>query len=368
MKKLLRLLVMLRCLPALIAFFLRKRCVAPDALIVAPLKLGDFCMWLTSAPGLLDCFTNRGCRVTLLVTPELLPLARRFLRFDRAITRAYPACLYSWRETGRLRRELDGKFGIAAAVAVERSFCQDDLPCIFTRAAELHAAAAAPNSERFWRHLTMWSDRHIFRDAAVLIPDHVRTPEAANYQRLHSAMTGVEVTPRALGTADGTGTILAPFASDPARCWPLENFSAVLPLLPRPVTIVGGPADREAAQSLTGDGVANRCGETTLEELTETVAQSALVVGVDSGVANLGVMLGKKTVIASGEAHFRFLCLPETFTAFGFAMPVRVSAAESCPFAGCNYRCRRERAGAIYRCVADVSVSDFRKALETLPR
>ena len=210
MKKFLRLLAMLQWIPAIAAFFLRKRAVAPAVLIVTPLKLGDFCMWLIAAQSLLDHYSRRNLRTTLLIAPELLPTAKKLLRFDDAIALAYPDFLYSRRATGNLRRQLDGKFGVAAATAVERSFCRDDLPRIFSRAAEFHSAAAVPLAEKFWGKMSLWADRRFFRGSVIPLPDHLATPEAVNCLRLHTAMIGGAVTPRCFGGAAGTGTVLAP--------------------------------------------------------------------------------------------------------------------------------------------------------------
>ena len=293
------------------------------------------------------------------------PLAAKFLKFDAALDLPYPAYLYSWRLTRQLRRQLDGRYGTAVATAVERSFCRDDLPRIFTRAAQFHSAAAVPLAERFWGRLTLPADRWIFRDSVISLPDYLTTPEAINYLRLHTAITGGAIQPRPCGNSGGKGTTLAPFSADPAKCWPLRNFAALLPHLPRPVVIVGGATDREAAESLAGPGVVNRCGETDLAELAELVARCELVIGVDSGVANLGIVLGRKVLAATGEANRRFMTLPETFARYGFRLPKRIAAPSACPEAGCNYRCPRVRPGRPYPCVENITVAAFREALET---
>ncbi len=96
-------------------------------------------------------------------------------------------------------------------------------------------------------------------------------------------------------------------AGAPARRWPPERFAAVvrhLLVLGRDVVLTGDPFEREiavqvAAQAgLPDDRVL--AGRQNLTDLAATVAEAALVISGDTGVAHLATAFGTRTVLLFG--------------------------------------------------------------------
>ncbi|MFR9749966.1 glycosyltransferase family 9 protein [Nocardia sp. 004] len=101
-------------------------------------------------------------------------------------------------------------------------------------------------------------------------------------------------------------------AGAPARRWPPERFAAVvrhLLVLGREVVLTGDEGERELALSIaTRAGLpASRvlAGEQNLVELAATIAEAALVICGDTGVAHLAIAFGTRTVLLFGPTSPR---------------------------------------------------------------
>ncbi len=369
MKKLQRLWVLFYILLKCTGFFCRPRSKQNSVLIVTPLRLGDFCMWLPFAGALTGYFRAQKLRIMILVPEPLRFMAEKFLDHDEMILRKYPQDLYSLHEMRTLAERLCGAASVSVAASVERAFFYDDLPRIFARSGKFYSAKAVVLPERFWGRLSLWADKIFFRGSCVALTDYENTPELKNYQRLMESFINKRPEVQLFTTGKrGTGTVLAPFSQDPARSCDIKKLARLIPYLPPPVTLVGNPQDAALAAELVKNSpvaLNDLCGKTTLSEVLELVEKCAIVCGADSGIANAGIVFGKHVVAFCSQVSRRFMCVPEDFPDHGFVEPLKITSKWKCPYAGCLCRCRF--AGSkVYPCVAEICYQDAIEGLETL--
>lgn len=98
--------------------------------------------------------------------------------------------------------------------------------------------------------------------------------------------------------------VVHPGAASGSRCWPTDRWAAVAAALAAHghevvVTGTAGEAGRCAAVA-AGDGVQDRCGRLTLDELAEAVGTARLVLSGDTGVAHLATAFGTPSVTLFG--------------------------------------------------------------------
>ncbi|NKY87923.1 glycosyltransferase family 9 protein [Nocardia veterana] len=96
-------------------------------------------------------------------------------------------------------------------------------------------------------------------------------------------------------------------AGAPARRWPVERFAAVIRHLlvqGREVVVTGDEFEREIALAIAARAGLSHdhvlAGQQNLIELSATVAEAALVVCGDTGVAHLATAFGTRTVVLFG--------------------------------------------------------------------
>lgn len=106
--------------------------------------------------------------------------------------------------------------------------------------------------------------------------------------------------PAVAGPAPGA-VVLHPGAASGSRRWPAERFAAVAAALladGHRVVVTGGPSERDLAAAVAAAG-AEAVG-TDLTELAALVADAALVVCGDTGVAHLATAYGTPSVLLFG--------------------------------------------------------------------
>lgn len=111
------------------------------------------------------------------------------------------------------------------------------------------------------------------------------------------------------GLPDGRPyAVICPFTTRPQKHWFVEHWRALIPRLRdelgMAVVMLGGPGDREAAPATAGDtGVVDLVGQTDLQTAAALIRDSALVVGVDTGLTHMGIAFDRPTVCLFGSTR-----------------------------------------------------------------
>ena len=103
--------------------------------------------------------------------------------------------------------------------------------------------------------------------------------------------------------------VVAPFANERVREWPLDRFRAAIDLLRRThrVLVVGSPAQRLRASLLVrgfdAREVVNACGRTRWADVVAAVDEADVVVANNSGIAHLAAARGRWTLCIFSGSH-----------------------------------------------------------------
>ena len=331
-------------------------------------------MFLPTAAELVGYFRKRGMQIMLLATPALKEMART-LEADEIIPHPYPENALSPAATYRFYRQLSGyRFQAAVAAVTERSFFHDDVPLLYSGAAELYLPRAVRLPERFWGVLSFWTDRCFFRNT-IELPDYILTPEMQNYGKLVQAVTGTfpayrkpELPISSQPLFEGKYILFAPGSQDISRCLDVETAHAVVSHLcsKYQVVIAGSAGEYERAERLrrgNEKNCFNFCGKSDLPGLVRLISDADAVVGVDSGIANLAILSGKNAIIAVGQANLRFMFVPPEAEKSGFQAPLVCLSKALCPHRNCNWNCPGYEKGKPYQCMK-ISAGEFITLIE----
>lgn len=149
---------------------------------------------------------------------------------------------------------------------------------------------------------------HEYRDLA----DYLGAP-AGSFQLDLAVGNGPRDVARAALAAVGAGpasrfAVLAPFTTRPQKHWFEDRWAALAGALRAeglvPV-LMGGPSDREAAARIAAASptLVNLVGQLKLDETVAAIADSALLVGVDTGLTHMGTALNVPTVGLFGSTR-----------------------------------------------------------------
>lgn len=115
---------------------------------------------------------------------------------------------------------------------------------------------------------------------------------------------------RLLGDRGATGryAVVCPFTTRPQKHWLEDRWGLLIRNIREsfdlPVVMLGGPQDGEAAariRHLSGTAVIDLTGQTSLAQAAAIIEQSALVVGVDTGLTHMGVAFRRPLVVLFGS-------------------------------------------------------------------
>ena len=102
--------------------------------------------------------------------------------------------------------------------------------------------------------------------------------------------------------------VICPFTTRPQKHWFDSRWAELSDLLHAepglPVVMLGGPGDREAAErirDLAAAGPIDLVGKTTLPQAAALIAESALLVGVDTGLSHMGIAFGRPSLLLFGS-------------------------------------------------------------------
>ena len=102
--------------------------------------------------------------------------------------------------------------------------------------------------------------------------------------------------------------VICPFTTRPQKHWFTAHWQALIPRLRnelgREVLMLGGPGDIEAARAIAGGSeVVDRVGQTDLQTAAALIRDSALLVGVDTGLTHMGIAFDRPTVCLFGSTR-----------------------------------------------------------------
>jgi heptosyltransferase-1 len=139
--------------------------------------------------------------------------------------------------------------------------------------------------------------------------------------------------------------VLAPFTTRPQKHWFNDRWTALAARLSterglQPV-VLGGPADAAvAAQLCSGvNGMVSLAGRTSLIQAAAVMQDAALVVGVDTGLAHLGIALRRPTLALFGST--RPYLDPDFEHARVLYEPMACSPCRRRPTCGGEFTCMR---------------------------
>lgn len=113
----------------------------------------------------------------------------------------------------------------------------------------------------------------------------------------------------ALGLAPKRYAVFAPFTTRPQKHWFEDAWQALGPRVTDELgltpLILGGPADRDAAQRIAAaiPGSISLAGDTALTEAAALIERAALLIGVDTGLTHMGIAFATPTVALFGSTR-----------------------------------------------------------------
>jgi heptosyltransferase-1 len=120
----------------------------------------------------------------------------------------------------------------------------------------------------------------------------------------------VEYANRFAASLDTLYMVFCPFTTRPQKHWMEERWIELLEVttdkMDLTVVLLGGPGDRAASEKILpveGQNRVNLTGKTTLQQAAAIMKQSALVIGVDTGLTHMGFALGVPTVALFGATR-----------------------------------------------------------------
>ncbi len=327
---------------------------AGGTLVIQTAFLGD--VVLTTA--LLDTLAKRHGPVDVLVTPaavdlvSTLPSVREVLPYDkRGADRGWSG----WRRL--------------AATLRSRRYARIYLPHRSFRSAALARAAGAPERIGFDDAPGAWLySRRVRRRAGGHEAD--RLLGLATTHRDGAAHIGLELTAddraaayawlAARGIGDGF-VAMAPGSIWGTKRWP--GFAELVKLVPGRVVVIGGPADRAAAQALLDaapDRVADASGTVPIRVSAAILERAAVLVTNDSAPLHLASATNTPTVAIFGP----------TVPAFGFGPRASRAAIveRALPCRPCSSHGPAKCPLGHHRCMREISAATVRDALNELIR
>lgn len=361
-------------------FITKKNQIGKSALLIVPLRLGDFCMWLPFAQCQIDFLKQNNKKVFILIPSALQKLANAALLVDGYLINSYPDYLASFCALKKFKKGLATyNFSTIISASIERSFFYNDLPIIYSNANDIYLTKAVNLSERFFRHLPFIMDKLYFKQPFSIV-DHLKHPELENNYIFTENIIKAEPIINTLQFKNlpdinlffnAEFILLVPGSLDISRSWGQHKFKAIisklLDIYNGKIVIAGAKSEFELGEYLAianHQRIINYCGKTNLLELAGLIKKSRLVIGNDSGVANLAIILNKKTCVVTGLANERFMLVPERFQDYGLMPPSICRQKPPCPYKGCNFHCHYPNQNKPYRCIESITVDDFAKIIE----
>jgi len=142
---------------------------------------------------------------------------------------------------------------------------------------------------------------------------------------------------------------------------PVEKAAEICRNLDQPVVLLGGKAEKAAAQAIVGPNVVNLCGQLSLHQSASVVRQAGKVLTHDTGLMHIAAAFRKKIVSVWGNTVPAFGMYPFYPTGMDLNTSFEVPGLRCRPCSKIGFdRCPKGH----FRCMNDISVSALIKALE----
>lgn len=333
---------------------------------VVQLKLlGDYILWLPYGRALLQHFHAHNKRVVLIINQAWAELAQRHCPGYDIYAIERRRFIRDWRYRLKTLRELN-TLAVSAVYhsSVPRYYLNEDA---VVRALDAPAYGFdAVFIDRPWID-RKWSQRYYHN----LIPTIPGVHQTVHHRRFLQAIgvdepvveDHVSHRPNRQFISGNRYYIIAPGASEPARCWPVERFAKIARLIADRYddwhcVVIGTKGERVLGERI-GDAmpgrVLNLAGQTTIPELVDCVRHAELLLGNDSAAVHIAAACDIPSVAVVGGGHYG-RCLPyDPSEARAPSLPVAVAYPMGC--FGCDWICRfRTSAHECFPCINKITV------------
>ena len=152
-------------------------------------------------------------------------------------------------------------------------------------------------------------DQTVKRFIALGLPAGATLPEPPRPRLAVDADNAAELR-RRLGLGTDAVALMPGAAYGPAKCWPLEHYAELarrIRAAGQEVWVLGSAAERAAGEAITsGAGMHNLCGETSLVDTVDLLAQATAAVTNDSGLMHVAAAAGTRVIAIYGSSSPAF--------------------------------------------------------------
>jgi ADP-heptose:LPS heptosyltransferase len=383
MKILLKLITLLIIKLQLIIYaFSHKNNLTKNTLLIAPYRLGDFCMWLPFASEQIKFIKQQGYSVTILIPAALIDFAMATIEADDFSIHPYGKYLTNPIELIRFAKKIRRhKYSVAVSVSIERDFFYNDLPLIYSNAKKIYLTSAIKDSPALCCRLSRLMDKLFFHET-ISITNYRTHSELDNYYVFTKTMLqkvpklekmDLSKLPQAKLPTNDEYILIFPTTQDQRRNWSENNFQELIKQMlgkyKAKIVIAGTSSDYDIGErfaKIDSKRVINYCGKSSLLELVSIIKSARLVIGNDSGGLNMAVITGTSTVTIMGEGVFRFMNVPDRFKSIGLSAPSCCRQTKSCVAKNCNWQCRFDLINGRFPCVSNVKLEGVFIACTTM--
>ena len=159
----------------------------------------------------------------------------------------------------------------------------------------------------------------------------------------------------------GTYVCLVPGAKFATKSIPVEKAAEIVKRIPRPVVILGGPAEAEAAEQIVAQAgrmdVLHFCGKLKLPQSAALLKHAHSVISADTGLMHIAAAFHKKIVSVWGNTVPEFGMYP--FLPDASENPPRLAEVKNLPCRPCSKIGYAECPQGHFKCMADQNVDQI---------
>ena len=340
--------------------------------------LGDLLLAGNAIVRLAGHLRMQGLQTVLFVHPAHLKFARRNFDVDEVegIDRHRFTRKFSYRAA--VLKSVAGRFAIAIQPTFNRMLRVEDY---LVRATGAHEKIGSAGHAPFISPQERWLGDHFY--TKLISPQPAPMHELERYSEFMAGMGlpvpsepwRLEKSGRESDNVALPGSsylVLAPYASDARRSWPLENFLRTARWVATQhklaVVVIGDKKTRFPIRWLDDPGtnpdLVDHCGNIPTENLPGVLACAEVVISNDSGIYHLGVSLNRPTIAVGGSG------LPTRYFPYPREAALLTKVLyRPVPCAGCNWHCiyTPARTETVW-CLQQISWQEVAEATDKLLR